>query len=148
PGAGRDPRRDSIGGALMAALLTEVGPALPEGFLAVAILVLLLLGVAGGGRRTPAIVALAVLALVATGWIIVSGPMDGRTTFGGMFVADGFGAFVAILILAGSALSLIVSPQYLQREKAERPEFAVLVLLATLGMLMMVTAADFLSLYV
>jgi NADH-quinone oxidoreductase subunit N len=66
----------------------------------------------------------------------------------GMFVVDGFGGFAKVLVLLGSALSLILAMSYNERQHIARPEFAVLVLLGTTGMLMMISANDLISLYV
>ncbi len=126
----------------------DLAPAVPEIFLAVSAMGLLLLSVSGGDRRMPLVCWLAVLALTVTGVLVVTSPSDNAITFSGMFVADGFSVFIDVLILIGGALTLVMSPQYLKRENAPRGEFPVLIVLATLGMLMMVAAGDFLSLYV
>src|SRR5262249_46378127 len=68
--------------------------------------------------------------------------------FGHMFVQDGFARFVKLLLLAGSGLSLMMSRSYLEDEGTPHFEYPVLVLFATLGMMLMVSAGDFLSLYV
>ena len=65
-----------------------------------------------------------------------------------MFVVDPFSNFLKILILLGSGLAIIMSLGYLRREGMERFEFPILIVLATLGMLMMVSASDLISLYV
>src|SRR3546814_20240511 len=53
-----------------------------------------------------------------------------------------------VLALAGTALSIIMSLGYVERENMNRFEFPVLMLLAALGMLMMLSANDLISLYV
>jgi len=53
-----------------------------------------------------------------------------------------------MLILLGSALAIVMSVEYLQHQNLRRFEFPILIVLATLGMLMMVSANDLLSLYV
>ena len=65
-----------------------------------------------------------------------------------MFVTDGFGAFMKILVLIGSALSVLLALDYNERQGIARFEFPVLVLLATTGMMMMISANDLISLYV
>ncbi len=67
--------------------------------------------------------------------------------FKGAFVVDGFSRFVKILILGGSAATLLLSFDYLRRAKLLTYEFPVLVLLATTGMMMMVSANDLIALY-
>jgi NADH-quinone oxidoreductase subunit N len=124
-------------------------PALPEIFLAVAAMALLILGVFQGEARAAKEVSwLGVIVLVIAVFMVGSGSAARHVTLAGMFVTDGFGIFAKILVLIGSALSLILSIRYNEREHIARFEFPVLVLFATTGMLMMISANDLLSLYV
>src|SRR3546814_3605973 len=70
-----------------------------------------------------------------------------ETALGGFFIADAFGDFMKLLVLAGSALTLIMAARYIEREDMARFEFPVLILFATLGMLLMISANDMLALY-
>ena len=128
--------------------MPDLSPALPEVFLAVAAMALLMFGVMRGDGSTRTASWLSIAVLVAAGLLVVIGPVDGAVTFGGMYVADRFAAFLKILVLAGSALSIVLSLRYLRDESVERFEYPVLILLATLGMLIMVSASDLLSLYI
>ncbi|WP_026870387.1 NADH-quinone oxidoreductase subunit NuoN [Inquilinus limosus] len=125
----------------------DLMPALPEIFLACAGMALLLIGVFLGERSTRIVASLAVLSFLITGALLLMGP-DGRVvTFSGMFVADGFAVFMKILVLIGSALALILSLDYLEHEGMSRFEYPVLFVLATVGMLLMVSANNLISLY-
>ena len=73
-------------------------------------------------------------------------PAGGRL-FGGSLRVDAFARFLKLLALIGSAGALLMSLDYLQREAAERSNIRVLFLLATLGMMMMVSAGDLIALY-
>ena len=53
-----------------------------------------------------------------------------------------------VLVLLGSGLSIVMSAGYMRREKMLRPEFPVLILLATIGMMLMISANNIISLYV
>ena len=77
---------------------------------------------------------------------LVEGPAH-VVTFAGMFISDYFAVFMKILVLGASALTLLLSLDYLRHEKAERFEYPLLTLFATLGMLMMISANNLLSLY-
>ncbi len=68
--------------------------------------------------------------------------------FGTVFIDDAFARFVKLLLLIAAGLSLLLSGSYLEEEKIALPEYPVLVLFATLGMMLMVSASDMLSLYV
>jgi NADH-quinone oxidoreductase subunit N len=68
--------------------------------------------------------------------------------YGTQFVDDAFARFTKAVILGASAMSLLLSWSYFEKDGEERPEYPVLVLFATLGMMLMVSASDMLSLYV
>ena len=123
-------------------------PALPEIFMAVSGMALLMVGVFRGDRATRGISWAIVAVFIVAAFLVsrVSGP--GVLTFDGMFVADAFAVFMKQLALAGSALALIMSIGFNEREGIARFEFPILFLYATLGMMMMISANDLLALYV
>jgi NADH-quinone oxidoreductase subunit N len=123
-------------------------PALPEIFLAVAGMGLLMLGVYSGDRSTRTLSRLAVLAFAVAAVLVWQQSGTGRVvTMSGQFVNDGFAVFAKLLVLLGSSIALIIAEEYLDREEMGRFEYPVLILFATLGMLMMVSANDLISLY-
>ena len=58
-----------------------------------------------------------------------------------------FGRFLKVLAYAGSLVSLLMAQDFLARAKINKFEFPVLVLLSTLGMSMLISAADLIALY-
>ncbi|MEQ8397190.1 NADH-quinone oxidoreductase subunit NuoN [Thalassobaculum sp.] len=126
--------------------LPEMAPATAEIFLAVAGIALLMFGVFRGSNslRTPG--WLAVLAFLVAGILVVArtGTDD---AFFGLFITDAFARFAKVLILLGSAFSIVLSFGYFERERKGRFEYPVLIVFATLGMLMMVSANDLIALY-
>jgi NADH-quinone oxidoreductase subunit N len=62
-------------------------------------------------------------------------------------VADGFARFMKGAALISSAVAILLAWRFSRREKFERFEFPVLILLGTLGMLVMISANDLISLY-
>ena len=122
--------------------------ALPEGLLAILGMALLMIGVFRGERSTPAILGLSVAALVVVFFLIASNMRASGTAFEGLFIADRFGDYMKLLVLTGAVISIIMSRQYFEREGVRRFEYPILMLFATLGMLMMVSANDLISLYV
>jgi NADH-quinone oxidoreductase subunit N len=88
---------------------------------------------------------LAVALFIAVGVAVVSG-MKGPA-FGGAFVADAFGTLVKLLVLLGAALVLLMGQTFLVREKMAHFEFPVLVVFSVLGMMIMASASDFITLY-
>ncbi|MGN0933761.1 NADH-quinone oxidoreductase subunit NuoN [Falsigemmobacter intermedius] len=85
--------------------------------------------------------------LVIAFWI-GTGFEGSQTAFGGLLVNDAFARFSKILILAGSAAVLLIGQDYVKKWDMDRFEYPVLVALATLGMMMMVSANDLMALYV
>ena len=70
-----------------------------------------------------------------------------RTGFGGMFVDDAFARFAKVAILLSAAAVLAMSVEYMERRDLLRFEYPVLVTLAVVGMMVMVSAGDFMTLY-
>jgi NADH-quinone oxidoreductase subunit N len=68
-------------------------------------------------------------------------------TFGGSFIVDPFARFLKLLALTGSAAAILMSFDYLAVEKQQKFEYPILILLSTTGMLMLISAADLIALY-
>jgi NADH-quinone oxidoreductase subunit N len=133
---------------MIPAYLPDLMPVLPELLLAAGGLALLMIGVFSS-RNGHAIVSSGAVALMVAALALVSIAAPERSvTFSGMFVTDGFTRFVKMLVLLASALSVLMSRNYLRDQKLELFEFPVLVVFATLGMLMMISANNMMSLYV
>jgi NADH-quinone oxidoreductase subunit N len=79
-------------------------------------------------------------------WIGAGGAGD-RTAFGGLFIDDPFARFAKVTILLSAAAVLLMSREYMMRRDLLRFEYPVLVSLAVIGMMIMVSAGDLLSLY-
>ena len=109
---------------------------------------LLMTGVFLGDRSYNIVSWLSVLAILGAG-MAASATTELRTTvFGDQFVVDAFGHFMKWLVFIGSALAIVMSFGYNRREQIGRPEYPILIVFATLGMSMMISANDLISLYV
>jgi NADH-quinone oxidoreductase subunit N len=116
-------------------------------------LVLLLVAAWGGDKAARAIAIAAFAVLVGAGALVLpvlSAGDGGAATmaFGGHIKLDAFAAYAKLLIYAGAGVTLVIAPAYFDRFRAMRAEFALLVLLAALGMGIMVSANDLLTLYI
>jgi NADH-quinone oxidoreductase subunit N len=118
---------------------------LPELILAVGAMTLLLIGAMRGNRSTGFLSILAVLLIAVSAYFSFVGP--DATAFHGAFVVDGFVRFVKAAILWSSAACVLLAQRFFADEKQARFELPVLMLLATCGMSLMVSAQSFLSLY-
>jgi NADH-quinone oxidoreductase subunit N len=129
------------------AQLPNLIPLLPEFVLGVGAMALLLVGVYRPGDTGRLIDGAAIVLLALAGVILAVLPAGKLITFGGSFVVDDFARFLKILALLGSAAAIAMSIDYARREAQERFEYSVLILLSTLGMLMLISAADLIALY-
>lgn len=123
----------------------DLTPAMPEIFMAVAAMALLMFGAfrKNGNSFLSTVLAIAVMGVTAV--LLLVG--ETGTGFGKLFIADSFAVFAKILVLIGSATTLGMARGFMEREECYRFEYPVLVLLATLGMMMMISAGNFMSLY-
>jgi NADH-quinone oxidoreductase subunit N len=131
-----------------AAQLPNLIPLLPEFVLGIGAMALLLVGIYRPADTGRYIDGAAVVLLALAGVILAILPPGKLVTFGGSFIVDEFARFLKILALFGSAAAIVMSIDYARREGQERFEYSVLILLSTLGMLMLISAADLIALYV
>ena len=122
-------------------------PAMPELVLAGGTMLLLMLGVFLRRDTTNLVNLGAIILLLATGVVIAWLPPGRLVSFGGSFVVDDFARFLKLLTLTGSAAAILMSLEYLTREKQRIFEYSILILLSTVGMLMLISAADLIALY-
>ena len=118
-----------------------------EAVLAISALVLLMVGVFGGSKsvslvRYGSIAALLIFAF--TGYVF----NDQGTAFDGAFISDNFGHYVKTLLGLSAAAALWFSRTYFKRENLDQFEYSILVLFAVLGMGIMVSSGNLLSLYI
>jgi NADH-quinone oxidoreductase subunit N len=120
--------------------------ATPELILAGGALALLMIGVFSGERSASTVTGLAIALMIgAGGWMLLF-TGDGHA-FNGAFVSDPFARFMKVLTLVGAIATLAMSVGFARQEKFDKFEFPVLVVLATLGMLLMISANDMIALY-
>jgi NADH-quinone oxidoreductase subunit N len=121
---------------------------LPEVILAIGVMVLILIGAWRGERGFGLVdemsVGLLGLAIVV---ILLSSKSGNAEVFDGAFVDDAFSRFLKVLTLLGAMVSILMSVDWLQRNGLEKFEFPVLILLSTLGMMMLISADNLISLY-
>jgi NADH-quinone oxidoreductase subunit N len=93
--------------------------------------------------------ALGVAALIAAGGIAIAySPVAPVEILQGAMVIDGVGVFAKALIAFSAAATLTLGADHFVRTNDQRFEFPVLVTLAVLGMFVMVSAQDLITLYV
>lgn len=125
----------------------SLAPAYPEMLLAVGALALLMIGVFASKEISTAITGIAIGLFVAVAVLIVFQSSDG-VIFSGGFINDAFARFMKVLVLTGSAFALVLTVSSASENGLNKFEYPVLVVLATVGMMMMISANDLMSLYV
>jgi NADH-quinone oxidoreductase subunit N len=101
----------------------------------------------GKDRLAPMLVWTTGAVLVALALWIGSAGEGTNVAFGGMFIDDGFARFAKVVILLSAAAVLVMSQGYMERRGLLRFEYPLLIALATVGMMMMVSAGDLMALY-
>ncbi len=130
----------------MTAPLPELAMLLPELVLAAGAMLLLMLGAFSGERSAPAINTLAVVILALAALAVLGGNDEG-IVLSGAFVVDDFARLMKVAALIGSAVAIVMAWRFARAEGFERFEFPILIVLGTLGMLVMISANDLISLY-
>lgn len=130
---------------------------LPELVLTGTGLALLLVAAWGGDKAARMVAITAAAALFVAGVLIVPGlhfGTDGPATlaFGGLLKVDSYALFAKALVYLSAIAALMIAPSYFASpaagtERGMRAEYPVLVLFATVGMGLMVSANDFMTLY-
>ena len=119
----------------------------PELTLSVGAMALLMLGVFMRRARDELILRLAVL-LLAIAAAFVATSTGTQTLFGDSFIVDPFARTLKLLTLTGAGVALLMSVDYWRGAGGVKFEFPVLILFATTGMMMMISANDLIALYV
>src|ERR1700722_10994384 len=127
--------------------LQSIQPILPELILAFGAMVLLMFGVVRGDQSTASVSGLAIVLLVAAAGVVVTEPAGKVVAFHGSFVLDDYARFLKLLALAGSAVAILMSIEFLGATGKQKFEYPVLILLSTTGMLALISAADLIALY-
>ncbi len=123
---------------------------LPEIVLSLGALALMLVAAWGGQAASRAISWAAVAVLIGAAIALIGPASNGGPAFYGLYKADAFAAFCKVLIYGAAAVAIIIAPRFFDSTGGDnlRPEYPVLILLSAIGMGMMVSAGDLLTLYV
>ena len=120
----------------------------PELILSIGATALMLVAAFAGDKATRFISLAAIGLLAAAGLALAGVSGSGGSAFNGLYTADAFGAFAKVLIYVAAAVSILIAPRWFEREDRLRAEYPVLILFSAVGMGMMASATNLLSLYV
>ncbi len=117
-----------------------------ELWLAAGVMLLLMFGVFSSDRSATQVTGLSIALLVASFvWLYTTG--ERGEAMNGAFILDDFAWFMKLLTLVGSAVAVIMSVNYMRQEGVINFEYPILVVTATLGMMIMISANDLIALY-
>jgi len=117
-----------------------------EATLAVGGLVLLMVGAFAGEKSARLVSSLSVLLLIAATAVAVTGPLG--AAFNGAYVADSLSVYAKVLIYLSAAVAIVLGDGWMHRTRIARFEYPILIVLASVGMGMMASSGDLISLYV
>ena len=121
---------------------------LPEIFISLAIMFLLILGVFKK-KSSNIIHYLSIVCLLITGILIINNPSGTQVTlFSGSFIIDNLSSFMKILTILGGAFILLMSKKFLKISKIFLIEYPILILSSILGMLVMISSNDLMLFYI
>ena len=108
---------------------TDINTVLPEIILAVYAMAALMLAVYGGKDRLAGFIFWATSGIMAAlGLWIAFAPIANSTAFDGSFTNDGFARYTKVVMLFGSSAMLLLSQDYLEKNKLLKFEFQFLLL--------------------
>ncbi len=120
--------------------------ALPELVLALSGMGILVFGVLNKRDTFQMCSMLVVGAMLVGGMLVLNAPSGAG--FNGQFTNDAFSEFTKLLILAAGALSVVVSLDYAEHANIRRFEYPILMLYGTIGMMLMVSSTNMMTMYV
>ncbi|MBN9480242.1 MAG: NADH-quinone oxidoreductase subunit NuoN [Bordetella sp.] len=130
----------------MTDLSSALNLAAPELTLAVGGLVLLMLGAFAGEKSTRLVSGLSVLLLLAATALAAVGPLG--AAFNGAYVADPLAVYGKAVIFLSAAVAVVLGDGWMRRNNIAKFEYPILIVLASVGMGMMASSGDLISLYI
>ena len=128
--------------------MTDFAPILPELILTIGAIALMMVA-AFAGRRSAGITSWAAVAiLIAATVALIGAPSHDGAVFGGLIAADLFGAFGKAIIFPAAAIAIMAAHNWFERDTEHSPEYPVLILFSAVGMAVMVSATNLITLYV
>lgn len=129
-------------------MVLNLVPLLPEIFLAICAMGFLIVGVNFGNESTKVVSWFCAAAAFVTIIILMNVPANGDLVVNGLFKLDLYASVLKVVILIGVIASIALSVRYLLKQGIGRFEYPVLILLSGIGMMIMVSANNLLTLYV
>src|SRR6185437_11126724 len=121
---------------------------LPELMLMIGAIILMMVAAIAGRRSTPAVSWISVLLLIVATGLLFGPPSHAGPVFGGLITDDLFAAFGKAIIFPAAAVAIIAAHGWFERGTEHAAEYPVLILFSAVGMGVMVSATNLMTLYV
>lgn len=122
-------------------------PILPEIFLSVLAMVLLLITVLLPGGQKSYLAYISFIGIVATAVLVAAGWGGHVESFGGSVVLDNFATFFKMTFLLAAGLTVLITDSYMEREECNHGELYPLILFAVVGMMLMASGTDLMTIF-
>lgn len=119
---------------------------LPELFLSLSIMTLLMVGIFVK-KSFRLVNLLTIFTLIFASALVLNQPDEIIKIFNGSYIIDKFSIFMKILTLLFSLFVLLLSKDYLKTNNIDKIEYPVLILASTLGMILMISSYDLIVFY-
>jgi len=128
--------------------VVNMTPILPEIFLSVLAMALLLLNVfAPSGGQKSYLAYISFVGIVVAAVLVGSGWGSHIESFGGSVVLDNFATFFKMTFLVGAGLTVLIADKYMEREECNHGELYPLILFAVVGMMLMASGTDLMTIF-
>ena len=122
-------------------------PILPEIFLSVLAMALLLINVFAPGGQKSYLAYISFLGIVVTAVLVGAGWGSHIESFGGSVVLDNFATFFKMIFLVAAGLTVLISDRYMEREGCNQGELYPLILFSVVGMMLMASGTDLMTIF-
>lgn len=122
-------------------------PILPEIFLSVLAMALLLITVLLPGGQKSYLAYISFIGIVATAVLVAAGWGGHVESFGGSVVLDNFATFFKMTFLVAAGLTVLITDSYMEREECNHGELYPLILFAVVGMMLMASGTDLMTIF-
>jgi NADH-quinone oxidoreductase subunit N len=122
-------------------------PILPEIFLSVLAMALLLITVFSPGGQKSYLAYISFIGIAATAVLVGAGWGGHVESFGGSVVLDNFATFFKMTFLVAAGLTVLITDSYMEREGCNHGELYPLILFAVVGMMLMASGTDLMTIF-
>jgi NADH-quinone oxidoreductase subunit N len=127
--------------------VVNMTPILPEIFLSVLAMVLLLINVFSPNGQKSYLAYISFFGIVATAVLVGAGWGGHIESFGGSVVLDNFATFFKMTFLVAAGLAVLISDRYMEREECNHGELYPLILFTVVGMMLMASGTDLMTIF-